>query len=181
MYNREKFFFDAAPDAEEDEREKALALLKEKVYSSASAFAVFHTQPDRDKALEVRRTDDGKVETTSFEFDAAKYGYTDPITLEMAMAANEPANMNWHNFKISNRQVLGFFKGFFMVYMPALFIWFFGFYVPYAWSLYNFNYDNGAELPGYYSLIFTTTDDDGKNEAVVTRKFRTIIIVEVVE
>merc|ERR1719478_1820189 len=51
--------------------------------------------------------------------------------------------------------VLGFFKGFFKVYIPALLIWFFCFYVPYAWSLYNFNYDNGAELPGYYSLIFT--------------------------
>jgi hypothetical protein len=27
--------------------------------------------------------------------------------------------------------------------------------VPYAAALYNFNYDNGAEPPGYYSVIFT--------------------------
>ena len=45
--------------------------------------------------------------------------------------------------------LLGFLKGFFKVYLPALLIWFFGFYVPYAYSLYYFNYDNGAELPGY--------------------------------
>merc|ERR1719440_21727 len=48
-----------------------------------------------------------------------------------------------------------FFSGFCKVYLPALAIWFFGFYVPYAWSLYTFNYDNGAELPGYYSIVFT--------------------------
>jgi len=46
-------------------------------------------------------------------------------------------------------------KGFFSVYVPALLIWFFGFYVPYACALYYFNYDNGAELPTYYSIIFT--------------------------
>jgi hypothetical protein len=34
-------------------------------------------------------------------------------------------------------------------------VWFFAFYVPYAVSLYNFNYDNGAELPSYYGLVFT--------------------------
>merc|ERR1719272_2411795 len=46
-------------------------------------------------------------------------------------------------------------KAFCTVYLPALAVWFFVFYVPYAWSLYNFNYDNGAQLPGYYSIIFT--------------------------
>merc|ERR1719377_118391 len=48
-----------------------------------------------------------------------------------------------------------FLRGFFTVYVPALAIWFFVFYVPYAYSLYNFNYDNGAELPGFYSIVFT--------------------------
>merc|ERR1719409_1117830 len=48
-----------------------------------------------------------------------------------------------------------FFKGVMTVYVPALLIWFFGFYVPYACAVYYFNYDNGAELPGYYSIIFT--------------------------
>jgi hypothetical protein len=40
-------------------------------------------------------------------------------------------------------------------YVGALSVWFFIFYVPYAVSLYNFNYDNGAQLPSYYGLIFT--------------------------
>merc|ERR1719446_145931 len=48
-----------------------------------------------------------------------------------------------------------FAKGIGCFYIPALTVWFFIFYVPYALSLYNFNYDNGAELPGYYSIIFT--------------------------
>ena len=43
-----------------------------------------------------------------------------------------------------------------------LLIWFFGFYVPYAISVYYFNYDNGAELPGLYSLIFIVEICGGK-------------------
>jgi len=46
-------------------------------------------------------------------------------------------------------------KGLLTFYIPALCVWFFVFYVPYAVSCYNFNYDNGAELPGYYGLVFT--------------------------
>merc|ERR1719387_2108250 len=74
-----------------------------------------------------------------------------------AEVANEPCNINWHNFgdPDPNLMIMRFFQGFFKVYVPALLIWFFAFYCPYAWSLYNFNYDNGAELPGYYSIIFT--------------------------
>merc|ERR1719162_1663739 len=89
-------------------------------------------------------------------FDATKYdlGTSD---LWFEEVSNEPMNINWHNFSDSDptRILVGFLKGFFKVYVPALAVWFFGFYVPYAYSLYNFNYDNGAELPGYYSLIFT--------------------------
>merc|ERR1719253_1373131 len=90
------------------------------------------------------------------KFDATKYGFGE-VELTMAGVENEPANLNWHNFATSDPAVLmkGFLKGFFTVYVPALLVWFFGFYVPYAISLYYFNYDNGAELPGYYSLIST--------------------------
>merc|ERR1719230_1177393 len=47
------------------------------------------------------------------------------------------------------------FYNFATLYIPALAVWFFVFYVPYAISLYNFNYDNGAQLPSYYGIIFT--------------------------
>merc|ERR1719393_1151249 len=79
------------------------------------------------------------------------------MELTMVGVDNEPANINWQNFGDSGHGAMmgRFLKGFFTVYVPALLIWFFGFYVPYAISLYYFNYDNGAELPGYYALIFT--------------------------
>merc|ERR1719247_3864435 len=65
--------------------------------------------------------------------------------------------MNWQNFGESSHAIrlTLFFKGIVCYYIPALTVWFFVFYVPYAASLYYFNYDNGAELPGYYSIIFT--------------------------
>jgi len=142
LYNKEKDIF--GPDEEKEEDMKAML---ENLVSSDSAFLVFNTSEDRDSALSA---------STEIKFDATKYGF-EVKTLTMEEVTNEPMNVNWHNFGDSDPTLilLGFLKGFFKVYVPALAIWFFGFYVPYAYSLYNFNYDNGAELPGYYSFIFT--------------------------
>merc|ERR1719262_2143208 len=65
--------------------------------------------------------------------------------------------MNWQNFGETSTAIMltRFFKGIVCYYLPALTVWFFVFYVPYAASLYYFNYENGAELPAYYSIIFT--------------------------
>jgi len=142
MYNLEKDVL--GPDEDEEVDMKKLL---EEMKSSESAFVVFNTSEEKDEVLR-----DG----TTIEIDFSKYGFgKESCTMEEVF--NEPANVNWHNFGDTdpNAMVFRFFKGFFKVYVPALLIWFFGFYVPYAWSLYNFNYDNGAELPGYYSLIFT--------------------------
>merc|ERR1719353_1800990 len=115
--------------------------------SSDTAFAVFKTEEEKDAVLETG---------LSIPFDATKYGFG-KVELTVSGVANEPANLNWHNFTVSDPSVMmaNFLKGLFTVYVPALLVWFFGFYVPYAISLYYFNYDNGAELPGYYSLVFT--------------------------
>merc|ERR1719345_538238 len=115
--------------------------------SSESAFIVFNTEEDRDQVL-----DAGGI----IKFDATKYGF-EVVELTMEGLENEPANMNWQNFGDSSGPAMmgRALKGIFKVYVPALLVWFFGFYVPYAASLYYFNYDNGAELPGYYSIIFT--------------------------
>jgi len=146
MYEKEKAVL--GPD---DDQEYDIKGMIESFKSSESAFVVFDTAEDKDEAL--REFGPGG---TKIEFDATKYecGKTE---LFMEEVTNEPANVNWHNFGDTdpNAMEFRFFKGFFKVYVPALLIWFFGFYVPYAWSLYNFNYDNGAELPGYYSIIFT--------------------------
>jgi len=142
MYNKEK----AVLGPDEDEEQDVKALL-ENLETSDCAFVVFHTEENRDEALS---------KELRVEFDATKYGHGKEM-LSMEEITNEPANINWHNFGDSNPNAMvgRFFLGFFKVYVPALLIWFFGFYCPYAWSLYSFNYDNGAELPGYYSIIFT--------------------------
>jgi hypothetical protein len=77
--------------------------------------------------------------------------------LEFSEVGNEPLNVNWHNFGDNSPATMmcNFMRGIWTVYVPALLVWFFCFYVPYACALYYFNYDNGAELPGYYSIIFT--------------------------
>jgi len=142
MYNKEKALLGPDdPDLGEDPKATVTAVL-EKLVTSDTAFVVFNTSRDTEAAL-----------SKTVEFDATKYGFG-VRTLTMEAVENEPANLNWHNF-CDNNPILGFLKGFFKVYLPALLIWFFAFYVPYAYSLYYFNYDNGAELPGYYSAIFT--------------------------
>jgi len=142
MYNKEKGVL--GPDEDEEVDVKALL---DNLVSSESAFVVFNTSEDKDSALA------GGIEV---KFDATKYGHG-VCMCRMEEVTNEPANVNWHNFGDTdpNSMIFRFFKGFFKVYVPALLVWFFAFYVPYAASLYNFNYDNGAELPGYYSIIFT--------------------------
>jgi len=135
MYNKEKDLL--GPDEPEEVDVKKLL---EELVSSDTAFIVFNTSEDKDAVLAAG----GEV-----MFNATKYGFgTEMLTMEEVK--NEPANLNWHNFKDSDPTniILGFLKGFFKVYVPALLIWFFGFYVPYAYSVYYFNYDNGAELPG---------------------------------
>jgi len=142
MYNKEKELL--GPDEEDDRDIKAIL---EGFASSDTAFLVFNTEEDKEEVLEKFKT---------IKWDAKKYDHGE-VELTIGSVANEPANLNWHNFKDSDPTacMVGFFKGVFTVYVPALLVWFFGFYVPYALSLYYFNYDNGAELPGYYSLIFT--------------------------
>jgi len=152
VYNQEKKLL-GPDDDEEQTRKESDAQTKELIsnlVTSDTAFVVFKTGEARDNFIKDYET---------VEFDVSKYGLSDApadgkVTLSTALVNNEPANINWHNFGEQNA-FGNFLKGFFKVYVPALLIWFFGFYVPYAWSLYNFNYDNGAELPGYYSLIFT--------------------------
>jgi hypothetical protein len=148
IYKGEKSIFGPDEDEEEDVKELLTSLV-----SSNTAFAVFNTQQDRNSSLAVR-VDGHGMDTAEFEFDATPYGFG-KVPLTMEKVQNEPGNINWHNYNNAHRPFVCCLKGFFLVYLPALSLWFFGFYVPYAWSLYNFNYDNGAELPSYYSVVFT--------------------------
>jgi len=142
MYNAEKGLLGPDPEEIVEDIEGLLTGLK----TSESAFVVFDTEEEKVKAMEVAKNGDIKLKHAGKEY-----------TLTCEDLECEPITINWRNFETSDffGMFMGFLKGFFTIYLPALAIWFFVFYVPYAWSLYNFNYDNGAELPGFYSIIFT--------------------------
>jgi len=146
MYNKEKGLLGPdEPPLEEDEIKPML----ESLTTSDCAFVVFDTEAQKNEAWK-------ELRDSGVEFDATPFG-CEKITLKIEEITNEPANVNWQNFGDSDPMTMMCrgLKGIFTVYVPALLIWFFGFYVPYACALYYFNYDSGAELPGYYSIIFT--------------------------
>jgi hypothetical protein len=126
-------------DTDEDANVKELI---EGISCTACAFVVFNTESDRDAALD---------KSVKLNYENKDY------ELSVTEVHCEPMTVNWNNFGDLSYLTLikNFCYGFWVYYMPALAIWFFIFYVPYAWSLYNFNYDNGAELPAYYGLVFT--------------------------
>jgi hypothetical protein len=144
MYNKEKDLLGPEEDPIQEEEIKPMI---EEITSSDVCFLVFNTEEDKNTALE----------NPTMVLDASKYGFEKDHQVELSEVCNEPSNVNWHNFGESSptAMVRRFLYGVFTVYIPALLVWFFGFYVPYACALYYFNYDNGAELPGYYSIIFT--------------------------
>jgi hypothetical protein len=140
MYNLEKAVL--GPDEEEALNDTELAETLTQMVSSDTAFVVFNTSEAADNALE--KTESGGVK------------FQDNI-LTLSRVEVEPGTVNWQNYGDTSPGAMTwrFLKAFFTIYVPALAIWFFCFYVPYALSLYSFNYDNGAELPAYYSIIFT--------------------------
>jgi len=147
MYAAEKYLL-ADPEEEEDgDKVKKITEALKTMTSSSSAYIVFNTEADKDKALEmvndkalIYKTDDGKEHTLTL---------VDPNV--------EPTTVNWQNFGDSSvaSMIKRLLWGFGVVYVPALSIWLFCFYIPYAWSIFNFNYDNGAEPPGWMSIVFT--------------------------
>jgi hypothetical protein len=134
---------ETAPEEEEETLEKLLLELR----SSDTAFVVFDTEEAKDAAVEWSKV--GHI--LNLQFEGKEY----PLTLNELEC--EPGTVNWQNFGDSGAHVMLYngAKAIMQYYVPALAIWFFLFYVPYAASLYNFNYDNGAELPGFYAIVFT--------------------------
>merc|ERR1740138_1200114 len=142
MYNIEKSILGPDEGAEEVDIPNLLSGL----VSSESAFVVFDSEEDKTMAME-------KSKETGIAFTHG----SETCALKLEDLACEPKTVNWENFGDSSESAMlrRFAYGFCAIYLPALAIWFFVFYVPYAYSLYEFNYDNGAELPGYYSIVFT--------------------------
>merc|ERR1719162_2556634 len=64
--------------------------------------------------------------------------------------------MQWRSFGHSSmpQQIMRLLRGFGWIFLAFL-TWTFVFYVPYAWSVFSFNYENGAQPPFIFSIVFT--------------------------
>jgi len=110
--------------------------------SSSNAIVVFETEKMRDMAVQLSEE---------------KGGFTiegEQVTLEALEC--EADTIYWHNFGHTSTwlQVYRTLKGLGFI-MLALTLWTVVFYLPYAWSVYTFNYDNGQQPGVGYSLAFT--------------------------
>jgi hypothetical protein len=132
-------------EVSKDKTESQIVEMLDNMVSSDCAVVVFKSESQRNAAL--KDYSDG--------IPAKLQGQE--CTLKLLPIETEPATVNWHNFgdRGDYDQLIRGLKAVLKYYVPALAIWFFFFYIPYAASLMMFNYDNGAELPGYYGLIFT--------------------------
>jgi len=137
-----KFFHDQEHKLFSDPEPSDLTTVKDIVAgmkSSDNAFVVFHTEEDRNKAIE---------NAASFEFKG------NTITMEEKVC--EPDTINWEHFGNTSpmlrlkRLIQGF--GFILL---ALCVWTFVFYAPYAYQVFNFNFDNGAQPPFTLAMTFT--------------------------
>mmetsp|Transcript_122802 Transcript_122802/g.194552 ORF Transcript_122802/g.194552 Transcript_122802/m.194552 type:complete len:1134 (+) Transcript_122802:3-3404(+) len=128
--------------------------------SSSTAYAIFKNEQDRELAYSLNRGimfNPSKIEKLPDQDGKIEMFPDKDLVLSVQRVACEPAAINWNYFGDDSPSAMfnRFVWNLCTWYLGALSVWFFVFYVPYAVSLYNFNYDNGAELPSYYGLIFT--------------------------
>lgn len=131
---------DETKEADETaDREKKIKDLLTETKSSEDAFVVFESEEARDKALDV--TDLGR--------------FRDGNELKLQKMICEPDTVKWENYGNSTaiqrlgRLCIGF--GFILL---ALFVWTTVFYAPYAYQVFCFNYDNGAQPPFTLAMTF---------------------------
>jgi len=144
FYDLELKYF--GPEKAEETEEELEAKTKEMLLamtSSDNAILVFSTEEGRDKALEKSAAAGG------FAFHGEKCKLEEPHC--------EPGTVMWNNFGPQGddkHKAFRLLQGVGWV-MLALLFWTLVFYLPYAWSIFQFNYDNGQE-PGFaYSMTFT--------------------------
>jgi len=132
---------------EEDERSdqdaegEILEALKA-MTSSEQAIAVFETEGARDEAVACA------AEKGGISFQGG--------TLKLEAAFCEPDTVYWQNFGDTSllMQMFRLMIGFGWILL-ALLVWTVVFYIPYAWSVYSFNYANGQQPGPAYSITFT--------------------------
>jgi len=109
--------------------------------SSTYAFCVFQTTELRDQALKAPHN------TINFRGNA----------LELSVCSSEPDTVNWQNWGSASEfhpMCWRLAKGLGLMAVTML-LWMVFFYAPYAWSVFTFNYDNGAQPGMMYGISFT--------------------------
>eukprot|EP00928_Gymnodinium_smaydae_P077086 TRINITY_DN6024_c0_g1_i1.p1 TRINITY_DN6024_c0_g1~~TRINITY_DN6024_c0_g1_i1.p1 ORF type:complete len:992 (+),score=123.91 TRINITY_DN6024_c0_g1_i1:266-2977(+) len=131
------------PGEEEDTlQEGEVKELVNGLSNSKFGFAVFNTQLDRDEAFEKVKESGGI--------------HYNGVQVQLKEIDNEPTTIQWVNFGSGTayHQTIRLLQGFGFIVLGLL-TWVVVFYAPYAWSIYNFNYDNGQQ-PGFaYGLSFS--------------------------
>jgi len=109
--------------------------------STDHAIAIFETEEARDEAVKF-------AESGGIIFQGQ--------TLELEAAHCEPDTIYWQNFGHTSLslQIFRLIQGFGWILL-ALLVWTVAFYLPYAWSVYSFNYANGQQPGAAYGLTFT--------------------------
>lgn len=109
--------------------------------TSGQAFIVFQTEVDRDAAIEACKEQDLTYRGSE---------------LKIHQKHCEPESILWDNYeRVETRdRVIRAAKGFGII-SGALFVWTFGFYLPYAYYAMSFNYAHGQEPGAIESLTFS--------------------------
>mmetsp|Transcript_6233 Transcript_6233/g.16672 ORF Transcript_6233/g.16672 Transcript_6233/m.16672 type:complete len:944 (-) Transcript_6233:116-2947(-) len=137
----QKVFGEAEEPTEEACEDELMNSLR-KMKCSSNAFVVFETEAMRDAAVKECQQSGG------FAFEGAS------ITLESLSC--EPDTVMWQNFGHAGtmKQILRLCAGFGFILLALLF-WTLVFYAPYAWSIFSFNYENGAQPGAIYGIVFS--------------------------
>lgn len=139
LHKAEKWMVDyIAPPA--DKMPDVQEMLKE-IHASDEAFVVFNTEDQRNKAVE--------------EIFADKELSLGDAKLTLTTKVCEPDTILWENYGESTlmQRLWRLFLGFGAILL-ALFFWTTVFYAPYAYQVFCFNYDNGAQPPWTLALTF---------------------------
>jgi hypothetical protein len=140
LYALESAIFDGEEFDESQCEEAKVKKMVEEMSSTDCAFVVFNTEHDRDICTE-------KLEEEGFSYRGNQ------CTIRTII--NEPDTIKWQNFGHTGAEQMGrLFKGFGAIFL-ALCTWTIVFYLPYAYSIVGFNYDNGQQPGPIYSIAFT--------------------------
>jgi len=133
------------PDSarEEEEMWQDVATGLQMLRSGDTAYIVFNSEGDRDKAVE-----QSEDQPLIYKYKGEEY------PLQLSVPRTEPDTVHWHHY-LSEESLMQKIKKYgagACTMIAAVLIWTFGFYLPYAIFIMNFNYENGQE-PGIVSSI----------------------------